>query len=86
MQDFQTTYSIEIHDEDGTLWATVKEVPGCFATGDTMTELMDALAESLGLALSTRDVEVGVHVDALEPLKDAKPSRGGVEQRTLALC
>lgn len=86
MGDIRTDYSVEIHDEDGTLWATVEEVPGCFASGDTMPELMDALAEALGMALSSRDMSITVRVEALEPLMSATPARGGVEKRTLALC
>jgi predicted RNase H-like HicB family nuclease len=41
-----------IHEEDdGSLWAEVKELPGCFASGATMSELTEALLEAVGLWL-----------------------------------
>jgi predicted RNase H-like HicB family nuclease len=46
--------TVHIHDEgeDG-LWAKIVEMPGCFASGDTMEELHEALQEAIGLYLST---------------------------------
>jgi predicted RNase H-like HicB family nuclease len=34
-------------------WAKIVEMPGCFASGDTMEELHEALEEAIGLYLST---------------------------------
>lgn len=46
------TYTIRVHAEPGeTLWAEVDELPGCFATGRDMDELMEALAESISMCL-----------------------------------
>lgn len=44
--------NIVIHDEDGALWATVQEMPGVFATGDTMEELRESLREGISLWLA----------------------------------
>ncbi len=38
-------------DDDGSLWADVKELPGCFASGATISELTEALIEAVGLCL-----------------------------------
>jgi predicted RNase H-like HicB family nuclease len=41
-----------IHDEDdGTYWAEVKELPGCFASGATLDELQEALIEAIEMCL-----------------------------------
>jgi predicted RNase H-like HicB family nuclease len=38
--------------EDGSMWATVEEFPGVFATGDTLEELRASLEEGISLYLS----------------------------------
>jgi predicted RNase H-like HicB family nuclease len=43
-------------DEDGSYWAEVKELPGCFASGFTLDELMEALTEAIAMCLSTDTV------------------------------
>jgi predicted RNase H-like HicB family nuclease len=44
------TYTAQIHEEDdGTFWAEVNDLPGCFASGDTLDELKDALEEAISL-------------------------------------
>ena len=40
-----------IHLEDGAYWADVPELPGCFASGDTLDELFDSLREGIQLYL-----------------------------------
>ncbi len=42
---------VKLHAEEGTLWAEVQELPGCFATGDTLEELAESLNEALALGL-----------------------------------
>jgi predicted RNase H-like HicB family nuclease len=44
--------NIVVHDEDGALWATIHEMPGVFATGDTMDELRESLQEGISLWLA----------------------------------
>jgi predicted RNase H-like HicB family nuclease len=38
--------------EDGCYWADVAELPGVFATGDTLDELFDSLREGVSLVLN----------------------------------
>ena len=40
-----------IHREDGSYWADVSELPGCFASGDSLDELFDSLREGIRLYL-----------------------------------
>jgi predicted RNase H-like HicB family nuclease len=49
-QDVELTANI--HLEDGSYWADVPELPGCFASGDTLDELFDSLREGIRLYLS----------------------------------
>lgn len=53
---------VKLHAEEGTLWAQVEEVPGCFAAGDTLEELAESLNEALALCLKD------------EPAKTISPS------------
>lgn len=45
-----------IHIEDGSYWADVLELPGCFAAGDTLEELFDSLQEGIALCLAGSDL------------------------------
>lgn len=38
-----------VHLEDGAYWADVPELPGCFASGDTLDELLASLNEGIRL-------------------------------------
>lgn len=38
-----------VHQEGGSYWAEVVELPGCFASGDDLDELKEALAEAIFL-------------------------------------
>jgi predicted RNase H-like HicB family nuclease len=52
-------YIVRVYDaEDGTLWAEVIDLPGCFASGDTLDELREALQETISLYV-TDDPEAG---------------------------
>ncbi len=41
-----------IHREDGSYWADVPDLPGCFASGDTLDELFSSLTEGVRLYLT----------------------------------
>ena len=41
-----------IHIEDGSYWADVPELPGCFASGETLDELFASLQEGVALYLA----------------------------------
>jgi predicted RNase H-like HicB family nuclease len=43
--------------EDGSLWATVEEFPGVFATGENLDELRESLQEGIALVLAKPDEE-----------------------------
>jgi len=42
---------VNVRHEDGSLWATVEEFPGVFATGDNLEELRASLEEGIALML-----------------------------------
>jgi predicted RNase H-like HicB family nuclease len=41
-----------IHLEDGAYWADVPALPGCFASGETLDDLMASLKEGIELYLA----------------------------------
>ena len=50
-------FHVQIHEEDdGTYWAEVKELPGCFASGDNLEELKEALFEAIRMCLKPEDL------------------------------
>ena len=51
-----------IHEEDGSYWAEVADMPGLFASGDTLDELVEALTEAYMLYVSDLD---GVSVELI---------------------
>jgi predicted RNase H-like HicB family nuclease len=53
--------TIFIHQDGAEFWSEIAELPGCFASGRTLSELHDALAEAVGLYLwdAPADVEPG---------------------------
>jgi len=44
--------TVNVHLEDGSYWADVPELPGCFASGDTLDELFGSVREGIGLYLA----------------------------------
>jgi predicted RNase H-like HicB family nuclease len=42
----------KIRIEDGSYWARVEALPGCFASGDTLDELFESLEEGIALYLA----------------------------------
>ena len=56
MTTMETTVSEQLHIqvrlEDCSLWATVDELPGVFATGDNLEELRASLDEAVSLYLA----------------------------------
>ena len=53
--------TVIIHHDEG-LWAEVTELPGCFAAGNDMAELAEALDEAVSLYLSEDDHTVKVQL------------------------
>jgi predicted RNase H-like HicB family nuclease len=48
---------VEVHRKGGVFWARVEELPGCFASGETLGELLEALEEAIGMMLEPEDRE-----------------------------
>jgi predicted RNase H-like HicB family nuclease len=44
-------YTAQIHHEDGTYWGEVLELPGAFASGDSVDDLLDGLKEAVAFHL-----------------------------------
>lgn len=70
--DFRTL-TARIHHEEGSYWAEVVELPGCFASGDTLDELREALQESVSLYL-TDDCD-GAKLEEHPRAPDRPPAR-----------
>jgi predicted RNase H-like HicB family nuclease len=52
-----------IHIEDGSYWADVAELPGCFASDETLDELFASLREGVALYLAGEGEQSGpLHV------------------------
>jgi predicted RNase H-like HicB family nuclease len=51
----------KIHREDGSYWAEVPALPGCFASGHDLDELFDSLQEGIELYLEGNGSEFGAH-------------------------
>ncbi len=43
--------TVTIRHEQGAFWSEVAELPGCFASARTLTELREALGEAIGVYL-----------------------------------
>ena len=57
-----TNYKAVVHtEEEGSYWAEVPELPGCFTQGDTLDELYHNLVEAIAchLDVATNRVRVG---------------------------
>jgi predicted RNase H-like HicB family nuclease len=51
--------TIDVHPEDGAFWAEVEELPGCFASGDNLKELFEAIGEGIELYLASNEAGAG---------------------------
>jgi predicted RNase H-like HicB family nuclease len=47
----EITFHAQVHEEDGSYWASVDELPGCFASGFSLEELQEALIEAIQACL-----------------------------------
>lgn len=60
-----------IHEEAGSYWAEVKELPGCFASGTTLDELKDALVEAIGMHLEDENGTPTAQIEEMRVLVTA---------------
>ena len=51
-------FKVLIHHDGPAYWSEIAELPGCFASGRTLSELRDALGEAVGLYLWDEPAEV----------------------------
>lgn len=47
-----------IHQDGAESWSEIAELPGCFASGRTLNELREALAEAVGLYVWDQPAEL----------------------------
>jgi predicted RNase H-like HicB family nuclease len=78
----EVTYTVRVHAEEGSLWAQVDELPGVFASGDTVDELEESLAEAIGMVLSSEKSRVEVRLSGRNRISDEAVE----EQRFLVSC
>ena len=67
--------TVRVHFEGDAYWAEVLELPGCFASGETLDELKDALDEAIAMYLE--DDEAAPRPDLLEALRQG--TRGALQ-------
>jgi predicted RNase H-like HicB family nuclease len=76
MSTNSTEYVVRVHDaEDGTLWAEVVDLPGCFATGDNLDELRESLEEAIPMYLSERSGDKAAQAEQPAPAVGDAPGR-----------
>jgi predicted RNase H-like HicB family nuclease len=49
---------VYIHHDGAEYWSEIAELPGCFASGRTLSELHEALGEAVGLYLWDEPAQV----------------------------
>jgi predicted RNase H-like HicB family nuclease len=68
-------FTVETHAEGDGYWSEVRELPGCFASAATLSELREAVGEAVGLYLWDVPAQLGAgelavgeaRVEVLEP-------------------
>ncbi|MGZ8740527.1 MAG: type II toxin-antitoxin system HicB family antitoxin [Gaiellaceae bacterium] len=58
-----------VHQEDGSYWAEVRELPGCFASGHTLDEVIEGLREAIAMCLPGEGDHPGQATVRLDELK-----------------
>lgn len=61
-------FTVQVHDEYGSYWAQVLEMPGCRTEGDTIDELMKNMYEVAELYLEV--LEEDDRIDSLPSQRD----------------
>lgn len=87
MTEHVIEYIVRVHQEDDdTLWAEVLDLPGCFASGETLDELREALQEAISLYIAD-DPQAGKisGIKQASPESPNKPMTVG-EMRVLVPC
>ncbi len=50
-------YTATIHEEDGTFYAAVPDIPGCVTTGSSLSDAIDQITDALAGCLCTMEDE-----------------------------
>ena len=50
-------YTATIHEEDGTFYAAVPDIPGCITTGSSLSDAIDQITDALAACLCTLEDE-----------------------------
>lgn len=58
-------FRVLVHEEDGSYWAEVEELPGCFASGRDLDELREAVEEAITLYLAEGEPAEAPHATAI---------------------
>ncbi len=74
--------TVNVHaEDDGSFWAEVEELPGCFASAHDRAQLLEAVREAVALYIQDGDVSEdelrALAVDEAAPLAPVLPLRGG---------
>lgn len=65
MKAERVEYVARVHrDTDGSLWADVPDLPGCFASGFTLDELAEGLQEAISMCRDEVPADVSVAADS----------------------
>lgn len=77
-----TFHALITQEDDGSFWAEVQELPGCFASGFSMDELQEALFEAIQMCLPD-----GITLDHAEfEVGDEPRGRKRRDKRQLVVC
>lgn len=77
-------YIVRVHEEDGSYWAEALDLPGCFASGETLDELREALGEAIGLYL--RDERGGTDDSETSAFAPAAPAALSVGEMRITIA
>jgi predicted RNase H-like HicB family nuclease len=62
---------VKVHHEDDAFWAEVEELPGCFASGRTTAELVEAVEEAVSMYLANSSPQPPKSQMATPPARQA---------------
>jgi len=82
----QITFHVAVHEEDdGSFWAEVDELPGCFASGFSFEELQEATFEAIQLWLPEG---ITLENPRWSPVREKKPAGGRKKRqpRKMLVC
>lgn len=68
--EHRVEYQVTVHNEEGSYWAEVAQLPGLFVSGDTLDEVFEALNEAILLYMNEPGKpELGMRVSRVEEIQ-----------------